>query len=119
MAFCFCDFSPFVNESSKLSYYKSLAKITMANKKIMSSAKNLKDPAVVFTTYDIGVSTALLCAGFELLSVEKSNPRKALFIFRRKIGIDDIADKYFADSLEVKARSFFDNLKALKNKLYS
>ena len=79
----------------------------------------LDDPSVVFTTYDLGVSTALLCAGFELLTVEKDNPRKALFIFRKEDGIEDIADRYFSDRLEVKARSFFDHLKALKNKLYS
>ena len=93
----------------------------MTNKKIRSSEENfpLNDPAFVFTTHDLGCSTALLCADFELLDVEKSNPKKALFIFRRKIGIENIADKYFADKLEVKARSFFDNLKALKNKLYS
>lgn len=84
------------------------------------SGRNIapNDPSVVFTTYDIGVSTALLCANFELLSVEKSNPRKALFVFRKKAGIEETANKYFADRLEVKARSFFDNLKALKNKLY-
>ena len=89
-------------------------------KSLRGSEKNIApdDPSVVFTTYDIGVSTALLCAGFELLSVEKSNPRKALFMFRRQAGIEETANKYFADRLEVKARSFFDNLKALKNKLY-
>lgn len=79
----------------------------------------LDDPALVFTTYDLGVSTALLCAGFELLSVAKSNPKKALFIFKRENRIEDIVDRYFSDRLEVKARSFFDHLKALKNKLYS
>jgi hypothetical protein len=92
----------------------------MANKKIKSSGiPSPYDPASVFTTYDIGVSTALLCADFELLMVEKDNPRKALFVFRREVGIEEIVDKYFADRLEVKARSFFDNLKALKNQLYN
>lgn len=93
----------------------------MSNKRIKSSEKDLSlnNPAFVFTTYDIGVSTALLCAGFELLSVKKSNPKKALFVFRREIDIEEVTDKYFADRLEVKARSFFDHLKALKNKLYS
>lgn len=80
----------------------------------------LDDASVVFTTYDLGVSTALLCAGFQLLSVDKNdNPRKALFIFQKEDGIEDVADRYFSDRLEVKARSFFDNLKALKNQLYS
>jgi hypothetical protein len=79
----------------------------------------LDDPSLVFTTYDLGVSTALLCAGFELMSVDKENPRKALFIFKKEDGIEDTANHYFSDRLEVRARSFFDHLKALKNKLYS
>ena len=79
----------------------------------------LDDPSLVWTTYDLGVSAALLCVGFCLLSVNKENPRKALFIFKREHGIDDFANRYFTDQLEVKARSFFDSIKALKNKLYS
>lgn len=100
--------------------------IYMANNKNKKSSANeewryipLDNPSVVFTTYDLGVSTALLCAGFQLLSVDKADPRKALFIFQKEDGIEDVADRYFSDRLEVKARSFFDHLKALKNKLYS
>jgi hypothetical protein len=77
------------------------------------------DPTEVFTTYDLGMSAALLCSGFELLSIRKENPRKALFVFKRKKNIEVVANSYFSDTLEVKARSFFDHLKALKNRLYS
>jgi len=84
----------------------------------MDKKISLNDPSVVFTTYDLGCSTALLCAGFELLGIEKSNPKKALFTFKRKGNIDEVANSYFANKLSVKARSFADNLKALKNKLY-
>ncbi len=77
------------------------------------------DPSLLFTTYDLGVSAALLCLGFRLQDVDKENPRKALFIFQREDEIEDFANQYFTDQLEVKARSFFDHLKALKNKLYS
>ena len=86
----------------------------MKSKKI-----SISDPSSVFTTYDLGCSTALLCADFELITVEKSNPRKALFVFKKESGIEETANKYFSDRLNVKARSFFDHLKALKNKLYS
>jgi len=79
----------------------------------------LEDSSVVFTTYDLGVSTALLCAGFELLSVDKENSKKALFIFKKEDGIEGVANLYWSDRLEVKARSYFDHFKALKNKLYS
>jgi hypothetical protein len=79
----------------------------------------LEDSSVVFTTYDLGVSTALLCAGFELLSVDKENSKKALFVFKKEDGIEGVANLYWSDRLEVKARSYFDHFKALKNKLYS
>ena len=92
----------------------------MANKRIASSGiPSPYDPASVFTTYDLGVSAALLCADFELLMVEKNDPKKALFVFRKEVGIEEAVDKYFSDKLKVKARSFFDHLKALKNMLYS
>lgn len=90
-----------------------------SNKVKSSGVIPLDDPALVWTTYDLGVSTALLCAGFELLAVQKSDPRKALFVFKKEGGIEEVANKYFGDKLEVKARSYFDHLKALKNKLYS
>lgn len=80
---------------------------------------DLNDSAVVFTTYDLNCSAALLCAGFELLSVSKGNPRKALFTFKRAAGMDEVVDLYWSDRLEVKARAYADTLKALKNRLYS
>lgn len=79
----------------------------------------LTDPAFVWTTYDLGVSAALSCSGFELLALDKANPRKALFVFRHTDQIEEVVDQYFADRLEVKARSFFDAIKALKNRIYS
>jgi hypothetical protein len=85
----------------------------MKNRKI-----SIDDPSLVFTTFDLNCSSALLCVGFELLDIEKSNPKKALFIFKKEGNIDDVANSYFADKLEVRARSFADNLKATKNQLY-
>jgi len=80
---------------------------------------SLLDPAYVWTNYDLGVSAALLCAGFELLSLNRTKPRKVLFIFRKEENIDETANAYFADRLKLNARSYFDQLRALKNRLYS
>ena len=77
------------------------------------------EPSEVFTTYDLGVSAALLCLGYKLLRLDRTDPRKALFVFVREADIDAYANEYFSDQLKVKARSFFDSIKALKNKLYS
>ena len=83
---------------------------------------DLNDPALVWTTYDLGVAAALSCVGFELLSLDRTSARKVLFIFKRTedaTDIEDTANSYFADRLELNARAFFDQLKALKNRLYS
>ncbi len=79
---------------------------------------SIDDPSLVFTTYDLGVSSALMCVGFELLSLDKENPRKALFVFRKDDGIEDSANLYLTNKLNVRARSYFDMIKALKNRLY-
>lgn len=72
-----------------------------------------------FYTFDLGCSAALISADFELLTLDKANPRKVQFIFRREVGIERVVDDYWADRLEVKARAFFDNIKMLKNRIYS
>lgn len=77
------------------------------------------DPSLVFTTYDLGCSVALICAGFELLTLDKANQRKVLLVFKREDGIESVVDNYWSDRLEVKARTYFDTLKMLKNRLYS
>ena len=79
----------------------------------------LDDPSLVWTTYDLGCSAALLTAGFELLSLNKDNPHKSLMVFSRRKGLDQAVEDYWSGKLEVKARSYFDNIKMLKNRIYS
>mgnify|MGYP001606034512 FL=1 len=72
-----------------------------------------------YQTYDLGCAAALISAGFVLESLDKENPRKVLFVFRGKNEIKNVVDNYWADRLEIKARAFFDNIKMLKNRIYS
>lgn len=85
----------------------------------MKKNKQASDPDAIYTLYDLGCSAALLCVGFELQSVKKDNPHKSLFVFTRTNELEKAVDRYFANRLEVKARSFFDNIKALKSMLRS
>jgi hypothetical protein len=80
--------------------------------------KSKPEDDTVFTTYDLGLSAALLASGHKLQELDRSN-RRVLFVFEHKRGIDVAANKFYADELRVKARSYFDSLKALKSKLYS
>ena len=79
----------------------------------------LDEYAQYLYTFDLGAAASLVTAGFELISLDKTNPRKVKFVFRREIGIEKVVDDYWSDRLEVKARAFFDNVKMLKNRIYS
>ena len=84
-----------------------------------SSRITSENYAKFFYSFDLGASAALVSANFELVSLDKTNPKKVRFIFRREAGIEKVVDDYWTDRLEVKARTFFDNLKMLKNRIYS
>jgi hypothetical protein len=73
----------------------------------------------VYATQDLGCANALVTAGFTLVTLDRANPRKVRFIFRREAGIEGIADDFWSDRLEQKSRSYWDNIKNLKNRLYS
>lgn len=81
--------------------------------------KNNFKESEIFATFDLGCASATIVAGFELVSLEKSNPRKVQFVIRREVGIEKVVDDYWADRLVVKARTFFDTTKMLKNRIYS
>ena len=72
-----------------------------------------------FSLYDLGCAAALTTADFELLTLDRENPRKVKFVFRRDVGIEKVADDFWADRLKQKSRSYWDNVKNLKNRLYS
>ncbi len=72
-----------------------------------------------FLNYDIGLSSALTTLHYELLTLNRDNPRKIGFVFSRTPELEQTAQEYFAGRLMLDARSFFENIKMLKNRIYS
>jgi hypothetical protein len=79
----------------------------------------LNDNEHYFYSYDLGISAMLISVGFELISIDGQNPHKVLFIFKKKPDINNRVDEYFSDKVIVPARSFFENIKMLKNRIYN
>jgi len=73
----------------------------------------------IYSISDLGLTTALATAGFTLLALDRENPNKVKFVFRREQNIEKVADDFWADRLVQNSRSFWDNLKNLKNRLHS
>lgn len=73
----------------------------------------------MFQTFDLGLASSLTSLGYELVGLNKSNPKKAQFIFKRDSRTEKIVSDYWNGNLELNARVLFDNQKMLKNRLYS
>lgn len=54
-----------------------------------------------------------------IIEVDKTNPRKAQFIFERNTKLDSLLDRYWKQELLIEPRAYFDQLKAIKARLYA
>lgn len=72
-----------------------------------------------YFTFDLGLTTALISLGFELLELDKTNPKKVKFLFEENKELNEAVTAYWGDNLPINARTLFDNLKMAKNRIYS
>ncbi|MFA6427229.1 MAG: DUF5659 domain-containing protein [Candidatus Magasanikbacteria bacterium] len=79
----------------------------------------LEEQPKIFTTSDLGCAAALVTVGLELVSLDKTNSRRVLFGFREGVEVEEAFGAYFCDKMNVGARAYFDNIKMLKNRIYS
>lgn len=72
-----------------------------------------------FSTYDLGLATALTTIGYKLVRLDKADSQKVKFIFKTDENINDTIASYWNDELKLPAQSLFNNQKMLKNRIYS
>jgi len=73
--------------------------------------------SIYYSTSDLAIS-ATLSLFVPITQIDKTNPRKAQFIFDRTKDLDSLLDRYWKKELLVEPRIYFDNLKSLKARLY-
>ena len=84
-----------------------------------SNIKGYLNVSEQFITYDLGLAASLVSLGYTLWDIEKTDPKKSQFIFKRDEQIDKMIGQYWDGTLSLDARTLFDNQKMLKNRLYS
>ena len=75
-----------------------------------------------YSTYDLGLAAFLVEKGFKLEAMDRDNPRKINFIFKRddrRGEIEELANDYWSDKELLPPRKYFDTVKMLKNRIYS
>lgn len=73
----------------------------------------------IFSTFDLGLAAALISIDFQLFDLDKSNPRKVQFLFKDSNDLQEAIEDYWSNSLKVNARTNFETLKMLKNRIHS
>ncbi len=71
-------------------------------------------------TQDMGLAIALLCMSYELISLEgNSRNSRVTFRFLNEAGINEATQEYWSGKLLVSAKSYWNESKNLKTRLYS
>jgi hypothetical protein len=79
----------------------------------------LNDTENYFYSTDLGLVASLMSIGLQLVSIDKENPSKTMFIVKKEFGIEDRIHEYFYGQLMVPARVLFENTKSLKSMIYN
>jgi hypothetical protein len=72
-----------------------------------------------FQTYDLGLAAALITVGFDLQGLTKANPKRVSFNFIDSDRVYNFSNAYWSGKVKVNPRLYFDNIKLLKNRIYS
>jgi hypothetical protein len=71
-----------------------------------------------YKTSDLALATTLSLF-HPIEKIEKANPRKAFFVFKKSENLDELLEKYWKGQLQVEPALYFQQLKILKARLYS
>ena len=78
--------------------------------------KNLKENEY-FETTDLNLANTIYYYGGKIETIDKRDPSRAIFVFKREKGLDEIVQSYWTHSLQVDPLRFFHCLRELKTRL--
>lgn len=79
----------------------------------------MREEPLIVSIRDLGVAAALVTCGFEVTNTYRDANGRTYFIFQETAALDEAVNDYYADTLHIKARKYFDNTKMLKGRIYS
>lgn len=78
----------------------------------------MKEESCTISIRDLGLATALVSCGFVMSDTRRDETGRMHFIFVGTDELDHAVNDYWADTLDVKARKYFDDIKMLKSRIY-
>jgi hypothetical protein len=68
---------------------------------------------------DLGCAAALTSLGFEVREIEHGAGAQLYFLFTKTDELERSVSAYWANTLEVRARTYSESIKMLKSRIYS
>lgn len=73
-----------------------------------------------YQTSDLGFAVVLCCLGFQIVSLNRDNPRRVVFCFEGdRDAIKDAAQAYWGGTLRLSPLEIFTHQKLLKQRIYA
>jgi hypothetical protein len=71
-----------------------------------------------YSTSDLSLATTL-SLWYPIEDIDRSNPRKALFLFQNTEKLQDLVAEYYHDEIKVSPQVYFNQLRVVKARLYA
>ena len=68
---------------------------------------------------DLGLAASLTASGFVVIKVDKSNPRRVVFVFEKSPELEDKIELFWSNNLLLPATILLENIRQLKSRIYS
>jgi hypothetical protein len=72
----------------------------------------------LYFTSDLSLCTTISLF-FPIEDIDRSNPRKAVFVFQKTPELEKLIDEYFRNEIKVSPQVYFNQLRAVKARLYA
>lgn len=70
-----------------------------------------------YKTQDLALATAISLF-YPIDAIDKQNPNKAYFLFKRDENLDELIEKYWREELKVSPQQYFNQLRIIKARIY-
>lgn len=70
-----------------------------------------------YSTPDLALATAI-SIWYPIDSIDRTNPAKAQFLFKRNSNLDQLIENYWKRELRIEPQAYFSQLKIIKSRLY-
>lgn len=72
-----------------------------------------------YETTDLGLAASLTASGFAVSNIDKSNPRRVIFVFENTGNLQEVIEQYWSNRLLLPASALLEQIRQLKTRIYS